>query len=129
MWNPWEWLKWFYEAPGHKHPTISACGSRSRFALRSVQQRRSGSNSAGKHRRLVAPATEIVCGAGPAAPTVELKRSCDWETLGKQGCDLINRLWRQIVFTVRALSFRGDAVNSSRERRGAEIGRASCRER
>jgi hypothetical protein len=25
MWNPWEWLKWFYESAGHKHPTISAC--------------------------------------------------------------------------------------------------------
>jgi hypothetical protein len=33
MWNPWEWLKWFYEAAGHKHPTISACGIILVFAL------------------------------------------------------------------------------------------------
>jgi hypothetical protein len=26
MWNPWEWLKFFYEAAGHKHPLLSACG-------------------------------------------------------------------------------------------------------
>lgn len=26
MWNPWEWLKFFYENAGHKHPTVSAWG-------------------------------------------------------------------------------------------------------
>src|SRR5260370_25565552 len=26
MWNPWEWLRLFYETSGHKHPTLSAIG-------------------------------------------------------------------------------------------------------
>jgi hypothetical protein len=33
MLNPWEWLKWFYDAAGHKHPALSACGIVGGFAL------------------------------------------------------------------------------------------------
>src|SRR5437867_12255340 len=33
MWNPWEWLKAFYEAAGHKQPVLSACGLVILFAL------------------------------------------------------------------------------------------------
>jgi tetratricopeptide (TPR) repeat protein len=33
MWNPWEWLKFFYENAGHKHPTLSAWGFLIVFAM------------------------------------------------------------------------------------------------
>jgi hypothetical protein len=32
-WNPWEWLKWFYDVAGHKNPILSACGIIFIFAL------------------------------------------------------------------------------------------------